>query len=292
VVFDKWQSNGNDYILVEEEGLPFELTPARIRLLCSRHLGVGSDGILLLSATFDRGCSGGMRVFNPDGSEDEMSGNGACQAAAYLNRLRGQAGGRVDLQTAAGPVHVEVALDGACRLYMGRASLRSRDFPSGPPDGRGVLRAAGADISFRHVFVGNPQCAIELARPLDSEAFQARARAIETHAQFPNRTNVSFWCRESEREISARIFERGVGETLSSTTGACGAAVAAVLAGVLSPLTVRMPGGDLDVEVDEQFSLVVRNCATHVFSGALSASLMDRLRCLGSSPLVGSSRSL
>ena len=137
---------------------------------------------------------------------------------------------------------------------MGRAQLRSeRDFPSGGEDGTGVIEADGREFAFQFVQVGNPQCSIELERRALEELDLARYGAADRAdtSWFPRRTNVSFWQRDGEREIRARIFERGVGETMSSGTGATGAAVAAVLRGMESPVTVRLDGGELEVEVGE-----------------------------------------
>ena len=122
---------------------------------------------------------------------------------------------------------------------MGRARLRSPDdFPSGAEDGTGTLTAADREFAFQFVQVGNPQCAIEVADGLEELDLPRYGAPIERHELFPNRTNVSFWRRTGDAAIRARIFERGVGETMSSGTGATGAAVAAVLRGVDSPVTV------------------------------------------------------
>ena len=133
---------------------------------------------------------------------------------------------------------------------MGRARLRSpEDFPAAAEDGRGTLSAAGREFAFQFVQVGNPQCAIEVGEGLEELDLERYGPPIERHELFPNRTNVSFWRRTGDGSIRARIFERGVGETMSSGTGATGAAVAAVLRGVDSPVTVALDGGELEVDV-------------------------------------------
>jgi diaminopimelate epimerase len=217
-----------------------------------------------------------LRVYNPDGSEDELSGNGTAQVASYLRRRMG-ALGAMALETPAGVVKAEPAGDGAWTIRLSRASLESKDYPSGPRDGTGVLHAAGDELSFRHVFVGNPQCAIEVDEPLDRVPVDAYGSTIESHPLFPQRTNVSFWRAESTGEISVRVYERGVGETLSSGSGACGAAVAASLNGVRSPVVVRLPGGPIDVEVGSDLSLSLISRPRRVVAGVLSRELVERL---------------
>jgi diaminopimelate epimerase len=160
---------------------------------------------------------------------------------------------------------------------MGRASLRSKDFPSGEQDGTGTLTSAGRELHFQHVSVGNPQCAIEVPEGLEELDLAAVGGPIELHELFPNRTNVSFWTRESSDTIRARIFERGVGETMSSGTGASGAAVAAVLRGLDSPVTVRLDGGELEVAVGEDLHIDLTGWAVPVYRGRLSDEFLEAL---------------
>ena len=127
---------------------------------------------------------------------------------------------------------------------MGRASTTSKDFPSGPEDGKGTLEAAGREWSFQHVSIGNPQCAIVVGEELEDLDLGEIGPGIEAHDLFPNRTNVSFLAIDGSR-VRARIYERGVGETLSSGTGASGAAVTAFLLGAASPIVVELDGGEL-----------------------------------------------
>lgn len=220
-----------------------------------------------------------LRVYNPDGSEDELSGNGTAQVASYLRGMEDHRGA-IALETLAGVVTAEPAGDGAWTIRLSPATLESKDYPSGPSDGTGVLQVAGDELAFRHVFVGNPQCAIEVDVPLDRVPVEAYGAAIEGHPLFPQRTNVSFWRPESPSEISVRVYERGVGETLSSGSGACGAAVAASLNGVRSPVVVRLPGGPIGVDVGDDLALSLRSRPRRVFSGVLSDELVRRLAAL------------
>jgi diaminopimelate epimerase len=277
VRFEKWQALGNDYIIVEERELPFELTSRRVELLCAPHMGVGSDGVLVLSE--EPGYVARLRIFNPDGSEAELSGNGAREAILYLRRNGWTDQDDFSIITAAGEIRPRITGQDTCRVDMGRASVRSKDFPSGPEDGSGTLTSVGREFAFQHVSIGNPQCAIEVEPDeLEQLDMSAYGPPIEAHELFPNRTNVSFWRRDSNSEITARIFERGVGETMSSGTGASGAAVAAVLRGAQSPLTVHLDGGDLLVEVEEDLTVYLTGWARPVYAGRLSDQLLEELR--------------
>jgi diaminopimelate epimerase len=278
VRFQKWQALGNDYIIVEERELPFELTAERVRRLCAPHTGVGSDGVLLLSEPSESGFVASLRIFNPDGSEAELSGNGAREAILYLRRSGWTDKDQFTIQTAAGPITPRITGERTCTVDMGRASAHSKDFPSGSDDGRGRLESAGREFDFQHVSIGNPQCAIEVGDELEELDLSLYGPGIEHHELFPNRTNVSFWRRDGDTDITARIFERGVGETMSSGTGASGAAVAAVLGGARSPVTVHLDGGDLEVEVGEDLQVNLTGWAVPVYAGVLSDELVEELR--------------
>jgi diaminopimelate epimerase len=279
IPFEKWQALGNDYLILERERLPFELTPGRVRRLCEGHFGVFADGVLELSPPADHANVADLRIFNPDGSEAELSGNGAREAILYLRRRGWTDADSFSIHTAAGPIRPQITGPETCRVDMGRASLSSADFPSGGPDGRGEVESAGRRWSFQHVSIGNPQCAIHVSGEVELAALELPAigPAIEADGQFPNRTNVS-WFTELEPgvpgRIRARIFERGVGETLSSGTGATGAAVAQTRRydGRERPqqVEVLLDGGELLVEVGEELQVNLTGWARPVFTGALS----------------------
>jgi diaminopimelate epimerase len=277
VTFEKWQALGNDYIVVEERNLPFELTPKRIERICAPHTGVGSDGILLLAENDEPGFVASLRIFNPDGSEAELSGNGAREAILYLRRSGWTDRDVFSIQTAAGEIRPRITGPDTCTVDMGRAKLRSKDFPSGDEDGIGTVAITGRDFRFQHVSIGNPQCAIEVSEGLEELDLSEIGPPIEASDLFPNRTNVSFWRRDGDAEITARIFERGVGETLSSGTGATGAAVAAVLRGADSPVTVHLDGGDLEVEVGEDMHVNLTGWARPVYRGELADDFVKEL---------------
>src|SRR4051794_25635302 len=230
--FEKWQALGNDYLIFEEQ----RLTHPQIRRLCDRHFGPGADGVLVLDKPTQPGFVARLTIFNPDGSEAELSGNGAREAILYLRRSGWTGEDVFSIQTAAGEIRPRITGENTCTVDMGRASVRSNDFPSGGDDGTGTLESAGREFAFQYVSIGNPQCAIEVGDELEELDLGLYGPGIEHHELFPNRTNVSFWRRDSDGEITARIFERGVGETMASGTGASGAAVAAGLSGAESPV--------------------------------------------------------
>ena len=276
--FEKWQALGNDYAIVEERELPFELTPGRVRRFCAPHTGLGTDGIVLISETDERGFVAQVRIFNPDGSEAELSGNGVRQAVMYLRRHGWTDLESFSVRTAAGEIRPRITGPDTCTVDMGRVRLRApEDFPSGPDDGTGTLTSDDREFAFQFVQVGNPQVSIETGDELEELDLRRYGAPIERHELFPRRTNVSFWRRTGDASIRARIFERGVGETMSSGTGATGAAVAAVLRGVDSPVAVALDGGELEVEVGEDLHVDLTGWARSVYQGKVSDELMTEL---------------
>lgn len=286
--FEKWHALGNDYLILEHDAVPFPLTPARVRMLCERHTGVGSDGVLLLSAAADPEHVAELRILNPDGSEAELSGNGAREAVLYLRRRGWTDCDEFTIHTLAGPISPTITGPTSARLELGQARLQSKDFPSGPPDGVGEV----GGWRFRHVSIGNPQCAIRVqdAAALAALELGEIGPPIEADVRFPNRTNVS-WYAELEAgppaRVRARIFERGVGETLASGTGASGAAVAYALdererllgtRGAHAGVTVVLDGGELEVELDAQLNVCLSGWALPVFEGRLSEEFLDELQ--------------
>jgi diaminopimelate epimerase len=265
VRFEKWQALGNDYVIVEDA-----VTADLVREVCDRHFGVGADGVLQLEPPDEPGFVARLRIFNPDGSEAELSGNGARQAILYLRQRGWTTADTFSIQTIAGEIRPTITGPTTCRVDMGRASLTSKDYPGGPPDGTGIVE----DLDFQHVSIGNPQCAIRVPTLDELEALdlQDLGPRIENADLFPNRTNTSFWTEFTPGRIRARIFERGAGETLSSGTGACGAAVAHVLRGGDSPVTVVLDGGELEVDVDESLHVDLTGWAVPVFRGDLIRS--------------------
>jgi diaminopimelate epimerase len=268
-----------------------------VRALCHRHFGVGGDGILLLSPAADPSRVARLRIYNPDGSEAELSGNGAREAILYLRRRGWTQRDTFSIETAAGEITPAITGHDTCRVDMGSASLTSKYYPAGAPDGSGRLQAGGRTWEFRHVSIGNPQCAIavEDCSELAGLDLAALGPPIEAHPDFPNRTNVSWYAQLEPGRIRARIFERGVGETLASGTGATGAAVAYRLgaapatAGNATPgaerITVLLDGGELEVEVGEDLHVYLTGWARAVFTGRLSEELIEELRQIDEGPM-------
>jgi diaminopimelate epimerase len=279
VEFEKWQALGNDYVIVEAAALPFELTAARIKAICAPHTGVSADGILLLSEPENSDYVARLRIFNPDGSEAELSGNGAREAVMYLRRHHWTDADSFAIETAAGDIQPRITSETECTVDMGRAQVRSAGYPSGPDDGRGELVAGGRTWRFQHVQVGNPQTAIRVGdeRELSSLDLRAIGPEIEHHELFPNRTNVSWFAELEPGRIRARIFERGVGETSASGTGATGAAVAYVLDGGSSPVAIALDGGELRVEVGDELEIKLSGWAVPVYRGKLAEAFIKEL---------------
>jgi diaminopimelate epimerase len=269
VRFEKWQALGNDYVIVERT----MLSPQAVRDICDRHFGVGADGVLALEPPDEPGFVARLRIFNPDGSEAELSGNGARQAIMYLRHRGWTDADTFAIQTVAGEIRPTITGPTTCRVDMGRAELTSKDYPDGPPDGSGVVEGH----RFQHVSIGNPQCAIRIDKnELEALDLQEIGPRIEHAPLFPNRTNTSFWTELEPGTIRARIYERGAGETLSSGTGACGAAVAYVLRGGASSVTVKLDGGELTVDVDDSLHVDLTGWAVPVFAGELLDSVEER----------------
>jgi len=258
----KWHGLGNDYLVVEESALPGPLTSESVVLLCDRHRGVGSDGILLRCAPTGAvpGAITRMRVFNPDGSESEMCGNGIRIFARYLEVTGAVAkGSEFAVETLAGAITPRLLDGGMVRVDMGRARFTSQSIDAalaGVAQGQGVVNAAldAAGGRFRYTFVdvGNPHCIIVVDDPAAVDLPVVGA-AIERHPLFPNRVNVEFIRPETDGSVRMRVWERGVGETQACGTGATAVGAAAVrLLLATSPVTVRLLGGDLVIEVVAQ----------------------------------------
>ena len=281
--FRKYHALGNDYVVLAGDALGEPPDPQVVRRICDRHFGLGADGILLdvsLSGVGGGGAGGGaraaLRIFNPDGSEAEKSGNGLRIFARYL-RDRGRAEGteRFRLGTPGGEVECSVSGDGRrVAVEMGRASFDAAAVPvrgeRGEVLNRRLTTGDGREVEYSAVTVGNPHCVVAV-----DEAREADARALgpllERHPAFPNRTNVQLVEAVGPHRIRIEIWERGAGYTLASGTSSCAAAaVGCRLGRVRSPVTVEMPGGEIEVAIREDFSLRMEGAVTAVAEGVLS----------------------
>jgi len=267
--FVKSHGLGNDYVVVDAARFGVTLTPERVRLLCHRHLGLGSDGILEVQAADDRF---GVRIWNPDGSLAERSGNGLRIVAKFLSDHGYTDESAFSIETVVGPVKTEVyRAEGrveAVRLEMGKAAI-DRAVTSLP------VRSKKLDVTV--VSVGNPHCVI-FHEPHTRKALFELGPQVENHAQFPARINVQLAEIESRRRVRALVWERGAGHTLASGTSACAVAAACFDRGLVgNAVTVVMEGGQLEVEVAQDLSIIMTGPVEEVFEGALSPDLRRRL---------------
>jgi diaminopimelate epimerase len=245
VTFWKAHGLGNDYLVLEQ---PLRLDEARVRALCDRHRGIGGDGILEPVAA-EHGADYGVRIWNPDGTIAEKSGNGLRILARWLRRVKG-APARFRVWTGACTV-VCNATDEALSVEMGAPSFAAADVPV-VADGElveGQLQLAEATLTVTAVGMGNPHCVAFRDQPLDTLPWRAWGAEIERHPRFPNRTNVQFARVIDERTVEIRIWERGAGETQASGSSSCGVVAAGVRTSRLAQGRVRvvMPGGELFV---------------------------------------------
>jgi len=262
---------GNDYLVVDAAKLGFELTPERIRAICHRNTGVGSDGILALVPPA-AGTDFGVRVLNPDGSEAEKSGNGLRIFAKFLYDHGYTKRKEFTIHTLGGVVNARLILEGnrcaAVRVDMGRAVI-DRALATLDVDGR--------TLAVTSLSVGNPHC-VTIVADLSQVDLMKLGPLIENHKAFPNRTNVQFAQVISRHDVRALIWERGAGHTLASGSSSCAVAAACVDKGLMaSPVTVHMEGGDLFIEIGNGLQLVMTGPVEEICAGKFSPDLRLRL---------------
>ena len=297
--FSKYHGLGNDYIVLDPATGITELEEDVIRRVCDRHLGPGSDGILWgpfpycavreavdeestvePEAPHGTACAGecettlAVRIFNPDGSEAEKSGNGIRIFSRYLWDTNRVGTAPFTVMTAGGPVRCEVRDGGALvHAEMGRVSFDSAEIPVLGPH-REVLReeleSDGRTFTFCAATIGNPHCVL-LCDRVSGEDARRFGPAVETDERFPNRTNVQFMQVLDDRNIRIEIWERGAGYTLASGSSACAAAAAAHRLGLCGPdVCARMPGGTLDIGMDESLNMRMTGPVTAVVKGEIA----------------------
>jgi diaminopimelate epimerase len=232
----KWHALGNDYLLVEPGELTAPLTPNTVRLLCDYHYGVGSDGLLEVHGV--DGAVAEVRIWNPDGSRAELSGNGVRIVAAWLGRRSGA--DRVTVRVGDRVVEAELR-DRQIVVDVGRVDVGELE----------VLDLGDERVEFTPVSVGNPHAVIR--REPERGELRRLGPRVERHSRFAQRANVQLVRVDGEHELTVGVWERGAGETLSSGSSAVAAAAAAVVRGWCeSPVGVRLPGGELLVEIDSE----------------------------------------
>jgi diaminopimelate epimerase len=288
--FFKGHGLGNDYIAVDAAALTFALTPPAIRLICDRHRGIGSDGILVRvpseSADF------GLRIYNPDGTEAEKSGNGLRIFAAYLLDCgEVHEGDRFRVETAGGTVTIELqerSREGVLQVEveMGTAVFRSSAVAlSGPDrevDNEQLELASGERLTINTVSMGNPHCVV-WDDELDPERLRQIGPQVSGHPWFERGTNVQFARVGGPSTMDAWIWERGAGETLASGSSACAVAAVAVRRGMVAgrQVEVRMPGGTIHITVGEAWDVVMRGPVEAVLRAEGTPDFIRRIGELG-----------
>lgn len=277
VQFVKGHGLGNDYLVFEAKDLG-NPPPARlVRTLCDRHTGIGSDGILVRVPS--RRADFGVRIFNPDGSEAEKSGNGLRIFSQYIHRHVARGRRAFTVETLGGVVSTQVASLGKGALGplvdvtvdMGRASFERAALPmKGKGSSLGTtIRVGGRAVRADCVSVGNPHCVVRVSN-IRRTAVRELGPKLEVHRLFPKRINVQFAEVHPPHNAKIEIWERGAGYTLASGTSACAVASVFVKLGVLkSPVTIQMPGGTLTIWVAPDFSLRMRGPAEEVYVGEI-----------------------
>jgi diaminopimelate epimerase len=283
--FFKGHGLGNDYVVLEQDPR-LRLTPARIRAVCNRNRGIGSDGILLLCPS--KRADFGLRIFNPDGSEAEKSGNGLRIFARFLHATGRTRKQHFSVETPGGMVTIELHLDrhgdaSEVTVQMGSASFAPEALPCTLPGPELIDRAidlAGQSIRFTGVSVGNPHCVVfrDKGREWSRAELLELGPALENHAAFPRRVNVQLAVPTARRRVRILVWERGAGETAASGSSACAVAAAAVRRGLVeSPVRVDAPGGSLVIEVDPGYALTMRGPVMEVARGTLSPAFVREL---------------
>jgi diaminopimelate epimerase len=274
--FSKYHALGNDYLVINPKDQPLMLTPERIRRICDRHYGIGSDGILigpLPSAQADFA----LRIYNPDGSEAEKSGNGLRIFCRYLYDRKRVNDKPFFIETKGGIVQASIVNRGSLiRIEMGQVSFWSKAIPVSGNE-REVLRepitVGDRTFLFCAVTIGNPHCVL-LLDDISPALAKQYGPMIEVHSLFPHRTNVQFLKVLDRANIRIEIWERGAGYTLASGSSSCAAAATARKLGLCdADITVHMPGGEISISIDDEFRAVMTGPVTHVAEGQLSGDM-------------------
>lgn len=277
--FFKYHALGNDYIVLDPADYPEWSEPSaeQIRLVCHRNFGVGSDGILWGPLPSDKASAGRLRIFNPDGSEAEKSGNGLRIFSRYLQDTGREGLKPFTIETLGGVVEVRIAPEGRdITVQMGRVRFSSADIPVSGPS-REVLNetltAGDRDFRFCAATIGNPHCVIPLVE-VSEEIARRYGPLVETHPLFPKKTNVQFLQVLDRRNIRIEIWERGAGYTLASgSSSSAAASVARRLGLVDDKVTVHMPGGRIGIEIDAAFAVRMTGSVNRVAEGTIHPEL-------------------
>ncbi|HEY8602027.1 MAG TPA: diaminopimelate epimerase [Thermomicrobiales bacterium] len=269
---------GNDYLIVEPTSLPsgVRLTPRTVRLICDRHRGVGSDGILQLLPSISTPERFTLRIWNPDGSTAEKSGNGLRIFAKYLREHGHTPANNFTIVTPGGAAAIALDLD----PQTGRVAAITVDMGVPTFDPRTQITVASAELDVIILSVGNPHC-VTIVPDTDAIDLERLGPLIEHHPAFPERTNVQFATPVAPDRVRAIVWERGAGITLASGSSASAVAAACHRLGLVGNMvTVAMPGGELVVRIGDDGQLSLTGPAEEICRGIFSADLLDRLRAL------------
>jgi diaminopimelate epimerase len=277
--FAKYHGLGNDYIVLDPADVGRELTEREVRQICHRNYGVGSDGILLGPLPSAR-CDVGLRIYNPDGSQAEKSGNGLRIFCRWLHDTGRMRADEFTVETAGGAVRARIQQDGRLvTVEMGEVSFESTRIPvAGLP--REVLReglkVGGRMLTYCAATVGNPHCVI-LCQEVSADEARTIGPLVEVEPRFPNRTNVQFMQVLDRSNIRIEIWERGAGYTLASGSSSSAAAAVARRLGLCdSPIAVHMPGGRLDIEIDDAWRVTMTGPVAKSCEGTISAEVFEQ----------------
>jgi len=278
--FYKYHGLGNDYVVIDPNVCGIELTADSIRMICDRHFGVGADGILY--GPSKDGDDFKVRIFNPDGSEAEKSGNGLRIFAKYLYEKKYVNSKRFKIATLGGIVSAQIKDDsaGLIKIGMGRITFVSSEIPVKGPKREVVneeLEIEGEKYKVTCLSIGNPHCVIAMADISEKKA-KWLGSLVEKHPKFPNRINVQLLKIIDRGTIEIRIWERGAGYTLASGSSACAAAGAARKLGLAdNKINVKMPGGVLLVEIGEDWQVDLTGPVEGVFEGSFAPEFERRI---------------
>ncbi|MGI9553481.1 MAG: diaminopimelate epimerase [Thermodesulfobacteriota bacterium] len=281
--FVKSHGLGNDYIVLDQNKLSFNLSPEIIKLICHRNYGIGSDGILLLTSI--ESDKFGLRILNPDGSEAEKSGNGLRIFSKYLYEYGYTNNRTFRIDTLGGLVTSELDVDDGVVKYvtveMGNATFNSKEIPVEGEEREVVneeIRINGDIFSITALSVGNPHCVI-FSDELDVDFIKKVGPLVENNELFPNRINVQIAKVASKDSIDILIWERGAGYTLASGSSSCAVAAAAVKNGLTnSDVAIKMPGGTLNINVREDWSIKMNGPVEEVATGIISNDLISKIQ--------------
>jgi len=281
VRFHKYHALGNDYIVLNPADFPtWQPAPTgeQIRAVCHRNFGVGSDGILWGPLTAAGAGAFGLRIFNPDGSEAEKSGNGLRIFSRYLSDAGLAARSVFDIETPGGRVRSTLRPDGLITVAMGKVSFDSAAIPVTGPR-REVLNEQIAlrdrTFTFCAATIGNPHCVLPLPE-ISADLAKRYGPELEVHPSFPRRTNVQFMQVLDRANLRIEIWERGAGYTLASGSSSSAAAAVARRLGLVDPnLTVHMPGGSLEIEIGDDFAIQMTGPVIRIASGELDPELFS-----------------